>query len=77
MPPPCCLFSAFLDCIDWVKVNPQRHCSNSALSVLQAGTTFVLESADGGIGVLGSDARVWIKNTGGGLLQRVLRHVLI
>ena len=44
---------------------------------LQAGTTFILESADGGIGVLGSDARVWIKNTGGGLLERVRRDGLI
>eukprot|EP00439_Symbiodinium_sp_Y106_P030947 s5492_g3.t1 len=34
-----------------------------------AGTTFILESADGGIGVLGSDARVWIKNTGGRWMQ--------
>ena len=35
---------------------------------LQGGTTFQLRSADGGIGVIGSDARVWIRNSGGGLL---------
>ncbi|CAE7210002.1 unnamed protein product [Symbiodinium natans] len=33
------------------------------------GTTFSLKSADGGIGVIGSDARVWIRNSGGRYIQ--------